>query len=62
MDVTTIEAALDRIAEGLQEARAATEVLREGDATAITELDAVIDAIALEIAELKSRTSGGIGQ
>jgi hypothetical protein len=59
MDVTTIEAALGRIGEGLQEARAATELLREGDATAIAELDAVVDAIAREIAELKTRTSTG---
>jgi len=54
-----IEAALGRIGDGLQEARAATELLREGDVTAITELDAVVDAIAREVAELKTRTSGG---
>ena len=59
MDVSTIQAALDRIGEGLQEARSATELLREGDVTAVAELDAVVDAIAREIAELKSRTSGG---
>ncbi|HUR85723.1 MAG TPA: hypothetical protein VMY78_10295 [Solirubrobacteraceae bacterium] len=61
MDVSTIEAALDRLGEGLQEARAATELLREGDVTAVAELDGVIDAMAREIAELKGRTSGGIG-
>ncbi len=54
-----IEAALERIGEGLQEARMATELLREGDATAIAELDAVVDAIAREVAELKTRTGGG---
>ncbi|HEV7885059.1 MAG TPA: hypothetical protein VGO81_15915 [Solirubrobacteraceae bacterium] len=59
MDVTIIEMALGRIAEGLQEARAATELLREGDVTAIAELDAVVDAIAREVAELKTRTSAG---
>jgi len=59
MDVTMIEAALERIGEGLQEARMATELLREGDATAIAELDAVVDAIAREVAELKTRTGGG---
>jgi hypothetical protein len=59
MDVTIIEEALDRIGEGLQEARAATELLRDGDVTAIAELDAVVDAIAREIAELKTRTSAG---
>ncbi len=61
MDVSTIEAALERLGEGLQEARAATELLREGDVTAVAELDEVIDAMAREIAELKGRTSGGIG-
>ena len=59
MDVTTIDAALERIDEGLQEARVATELLREGDVTAMAELDAVVDAIAREIAELKTRTSAG---
>ena len=59
MDVTTIEAALGRIGEGLQEARMATELLREGDATAMAELDAVVDAIARELAELKTHTSAG---
>jgi hypothetical protein len=59
MDVTTIETALERIGEGLQEARAATDLLRDGDVTAMAELDAVVDAIAREIAELKTRTSAG---
>jgi len=59
MDVSTIEAALERIGEGLQEARSAAELLRDGDLAAMADLDAVIDAIALEIAELKTQTSGG---
>ncbi|MEA2182068.1 MAG: hypothetical protein QOF69_1253 [Solirubrobacteraceae bacterium] len=59
MDVTTIEESLGRIEEGLAEARMATELLREGDVTAISELDAVVDAMAREIAELKTRTSTG---
>jgi hypothetical protein len=59
MDVTTIEETLGRIEEGLSEARVATELLREGDVTAISELDAVVDAMAREIAELKTRTSSG---
>jgi hypothetical protein len=37
----------------------ATQMMREGDVTAISELDAVVDAMALEIAELKGRTSTG---
>jgi hypothetical protein len=59
MDVTTIDEALRRIGDGLQEARSAAELLREGDLTAMAELDAVVDALALEIAELKTRTNGG---
>jgi hypothetical protein len=59
MDVTTIEAALGRIGEGLQEARMATELLREGDVTAMAELDAVVEAMAREVAELKTHTSSG---
>lgn len=59
MDTTAIEDALGRIDEGLQEARMATQLLREGDVTAIAELDAVVDALAREIAELKTRTSAG---
>lgn len=61
MDVSSIEEALGRLEEGLAEAREATELLREGDVSAVGELDAVIDAMAREIAELKGRTSGGIG-
>lgn len=56
MDVTSIEAALGRIDEGLQEARAATQMLREGDYSAVADLNEVIDALALEIAELKVKT------
>jgi hypothetical protein len=61
MDVTTIEAALGRIGDGLLEARAAAELLREGDVTAMAELDAVVDAIAREVAELKTQTSASTG-
>ena len=46
---------------GLSDARAATEMMREGDVSAVADLSEVIDAMALEIAELKGRTSGGIG-
>ena len=61
MDVSQIEEALGRLEESISEARMATEVMREGDITAVGDLNAVIDAMALEIAELKGRTSGGIG-
>jgi hypothetical protein len=61
VDVTQIEDALGRLEDGLAEARAATELLREGDVSAVGDLNEVIDAMALEIAELKARMSGGIG-
>lgn len=61
MDVTPIEEALGRLAEGLADARMATELMRDGDISAVDDLNATIDAMALEIAELKGRTSGGIG-
>jgi len=57
MDVGSIEAALQRLEEGLQEARAATELLRDGDTTAMADLDEVVDAMAREIAEIKGRTA-----
>lgn len=61
MDVSQIEEALGRLEEGLSEARMATETMADGDVSAVADLNAVIDAMALEIAELKGRTSGGIG-
>ncbi|MGH2900615.1 MAG: hypothetical protein ACRDMZ_18215 [Solirubrobacteraceae bacterium] len=61
MDVSSIEDALGRLEEGLSEARAAAQMLRDGDVSAVADLNEVIDAMALEIAELKGRTSGGIG-
>ena len=56
MDVSSIESALDRIDEGLQEARAATQMLRDGDYSAIADLNEVVDALAMELAELKAKT------
>lgn len=61
MDVSSIEEALDRLQEGMSEAREAVQLMREGDVSAVEDLNAVIDAIALEVAELKGRTGGGIG-
>lgn len=61
MDVSSIEGALGRLEEGLSDARAATEMMRDGDVSAVADLNETIDAMALEIAELKGRTSGGIG-
>lgn len=54
-----MEAVLARVEEGVREARAAIAVMREGDAGAMQELDAVTDALAREIADLKSQTSSG---
>jgi hypothetical protein len=56
MDVSSIEAVLDRIDEGMQEARAATQMLKDGDYSAIADLNEVVDALAMELAELKAKT------
>ena len=61
VDVSSIEEALARLEEGIADARMATEMMSAGDVTAVGDLNEVIDAMALEIAELKGRTSGGIG-
>lgn len=58
MDVAAIEATLARLEEGLGEARAAVAVLKEGDASAMQELDGVVEAMAGELAQLKTQTSG----
>jgi len=58
MDVEGIEAALGRLGEGLGEARAAVALLKEGDATALHELDGVVEAMASELAALKTQTTG----
>ncbi len=57
-DVEEIEGALGRLEEHVREARAAAEVLRDGDSAALGELDGTVDAMAQEIAALKSRTAG----
>jgi len=58
MDVAAIEATLGRLQEGLGEARAAVALLQEGDPTALAELDGVVEAMASELAALKTQTSG----
>ena len=54
-------ARLDALAERLREARAAAEVIAEGDPTAIAELDAEIDGMAQDIAALKGMTATSLG-
>ena len=51
-------ARLDALADRVREARAAAEVIAEGDPTAMAELDAEVDAIAQDVAALKGMTSG----
>ena len=58
MDVAAIEGTLARLQEGLAEARAAVALLEEGDPTAMQELDGVVDAMASELAALKTQTTG----
>ena len=52
-----IDAKLDAIAERLEEARAAAKVIADGDPSAMSELDAEVDAMAKDVAALKSMTN-----
>ena len=49
---------LDQIAARVEEARAAADVIEEGDPTAMADLDAEVDAMAKDVAALKAMTSG----
>ena len=58
-DTNEVRAVLDRLARGLEEARAAAAVVDEGDPTALAELGDVADAMAREVATLKAMASAG---
>jgi hypothetical protein len=49
---------LDAISRRIDEARAAAQVIADGDPSAMSELDAEVDAIARDVAELKGMTAG----
>ncbi len=49
---------LESLRRRVEEARAAAEVIADGDPTAMTELDAEVDAMAEDVAALKALTSG----
>jgi hypothetical protein len=55
MDLRSV---LDRLASRVEEARAAADVIAEGDPSAMAELDAEVDAMSRDVAELKGMTSG----
>lgn len=58
-DVNALRAVLDRLASGVEEARAAAALVDEGDPTALGELGDVADAMAREVATLKAMASAG---
>jgi len=58
-DTDELRAVLDRLFEDLEEARAAVALIDDGDATALTELDRLADALATQVATLKGLTSTG---
>jgi len=58
-DTNELRGVLDRLAEGIEEARAAAALVDEGDATALGELGRVADAMAGEVAALKAMTAAG---
>jgi hypothetical protein len=49
---------LDALARRVEEARAAAQTIAEGDPTAMSELDAEVEAMAADVAALKALTSG----
>jgi hypothetical protein len=49
---------IDTLRRRLEEARAAAEVIADGDPSAMAELDAEVDAMAQDVAALKAMTSG----
>jgi hypothetical protein len=49
---------LDALKARIDEARAAAETIAEGDPSAMTELDAEVDAMAADVAALKALTAG----
>jgi hypothetical protein len=55
-DTAAITATLDRLEEGLRECRAALEVAND-DPTALGEIGPTVDAMAGELADLKSTTA-----
>jgi hypothetical protein len=50
---------LNALAARVEEARAAAQVIADGDPSAMSELDAEVDAMATAVAELKSMTRSG---
>ncbi len=58
-DTEELRAVLERIEQGLEEARAAAALVDEGDPTALRELGAVADAMAGEVATLKAMAAAG---
>jgi hypothetical protein len=54
-----IAAKLDAIAARLEEARAAAQIIADGDPSAMSELDSEVDGMAQEIAALKAMTRSG---
>ncbi|HEV2770288.1 MAG TPA: hypothetical protein VGV40_08920 [Solirubrobacteraceae bacterium] len=56
LDPEAIAGSLDRLEEGLRECRAALEVLGD-DPSAMGQLGETVDAMALEIAQLRGETT-----
>ena len=53
-----LHAHFDRLAEGLEECRAATDTIAEGDPSAMEALREAVDAMTSEVAALKAATAG----
>ncbi len=57
LEIDEVRERLDSIAGRLREARAAADVIAEGDASAAAELEAELDGMASDIAALKAGVS-----
>lgn len=57
LEIEEVRARLDSIAERLREARAAADVIDEGDPSAAEELNAELDGMAEDVAALKTGLS-----
>lgn len=57
LEIEEVRARLDSIEERVREARAATDVIAEGDPSAASELEGELDGMADDVAALKAGLS-----
>jgi hypothetical protein len=60
-DPVELMSLLDSLGRRVEEARAAAQVIADGDPTALSELSAEVDRMAEDVAALKAATAGPLG-